>query len=260
MALAKTLRVTKWAMARATRAIVTNAVDAVAFILAFAAVAAVFIAAAATTILQCRCPQHSHCSGCCHHPSLQHSNQTAMAWASGGQAIATMAMVTATKRAMVMTTRWRAAKRVMATVARVMKMATKRAMVSVARVMATVTERATSIDGEGNGVGGKSNSDGSEEGNSKGGKSNGYGNKEGNGDGGKIDGDSNKEGNGKGGQWQGREEVRRWRLWWRATKRAMARAATGNGYGKEGGGRSMAATMGAAQRTRPLALQMERGG
>jgi hypothetical protein len=39
---------------------------------------------------------------------------------------------------------------------------------------------------------------------------------------------------------------------------------TGNGYGKEGGGQAAAATMamgmGTAQRTWPLALQLERGG
>ncbi len=61
------------------------------------------------------------------------------------------------------------------------------------------------------------------------------------------------------------------------TKRAMARAAramvtamkramatngdnTGNGYGEEGGRCSMAAMMGTAQRTGPLALRLERGG
>jgi hypothetical protein len=62
------------------------------------------------------------------------------------------------------------------------------------------------------------------------------------------------------------------------TKRAMARAAramamekkkaimatnndnTGNGYGEEDDGRLMSATMGTAQRTRPLALRLERGG
>jgi hypothetical protein len=60
MALAKTLWVTKSAMARATRVIVTNAVAAVAVVLASAVAAAVFIAAATTTIPQCHCPQHSH--------------------------------------------------------------------------------------------------------------------------------------------------------------------------------------------------------
>jgi hypothetical protein len=47
-----------------------------------------------------------------------------------------------------------------------------------------------------------------------------------------------------------------------ATKRAMATNGNnmGNGYGKEGGGRSTSGTMGTAQRTRPLALQLERGG
>ncbi len=92
MALAKTLRVTKWAMARATRAIVTNAVAAAAVILASAVAAAVFIAAAATTIAQRRRPQRSHCSGCRHHPPLRHGNQMAMAWA-----MATEAMATATR-------------------------------------------------------------------------------------------------------------------------------------------------------------------
>jgi hypothetical protein len=57
----------KWAMARATRVIVTNAAAA---ILASAVMSAIFIAAAAITIAQCHHPQHSHCSGCCHHPPL----------------------------------------------------------------------------------------------------------------------------------------------------------------------------------------------
>jgi hypothetical protein len=70
MALATILQVMKWAMAMVTRAIVTNAVAAVATVLAFAVMAAVFFAAAATTITQRHCPQHSNCSGCCHHPSL----------------------------------------------------------------------------------------------------------------------------------------------------------------------------------------------
>jgi hypothetical protein len=65
MASAKMLRVTKWAMARATRAIVTNAIAAIADILASAVAAAVFIAAATTTIAQCCCSQRSNCSGCC---------------------------------------------------------------------------------------------------------------------------------------------------------------------------------------------------
>ncbi len=47
-----------------------------------------------------------------------------------------------------------------------------------------------------------------------------------------------------------------------ATKRAMATNGNnkGNGYGKEGDGRLMAATMGTARRTGPLALRLERGG
>jgi hypothetical protein len=51
-----------------------------------------------------------------------------------------------------------------------------------------------------------------------------------------------------------------------ATKRAMVTNGdnTGNGYGKEGDGRLMAATMamgmGKAQRTGPFKLQLERGG
>jgi hypothetical protein len=51
-----------------------------------------------------------------------------------------------------------------------------------------------------------------------------------------------------------------------ATKRAMANNGDnkGNGYGKEGGRRLLAATktmgIGTAQRTRPLAQQLERGG
>jgi hypothetical protein len=52
MTLATMLQVTKWAMARVTRAIITNAIAAIAVILPSADVAAVFIAAAATTIAQ----------------------------------------------------------------------------------------------------------------------------------------------------------------------------------------------------------------
>jgi hypothetical protein len=89
IALATTLWVTKWAMVRATRAIITNAVAAVAVILASAVAAAIFITAAATTIAQRCCPQRSHCSGCHHHPPLWHSNQTAMAWAIAVEAMAT---------------------------------------------------------------------------------------------------------------------------------------------------------------------------
>jgi hypothetical protein len=70
IALVMMLRVTKWAMARATRVIVTNTIAPIAFILASAVAAALFITAADTTIAQCHCPQHSHCSGCCHHPPL----------------------------------------------------------------------------------------------------------------------------------------------------------------------------------------------
>jgi hypothetical protein len=46
------------------------------------------------------------------------------------------------------------------------------------------------------------------------------------------------------------------------TKRAMATNDDnmGNGYGEEDDGRLMAVTMGTARRTRPLALQLERGG
>jgi hypothetical protein len=50
MMLTMTLLVTKWAMARAMRAIFTNANAATAIILASAVMAAVFIAAVATTI------------------------------------------------------------------------------------------------------------------------------------------------------------------------------------------------------------------
>jgi hypothetical protein len=64
------LRVTKWAMARATRAIITNAVAAVAVILSSAVTAAAVIAAAATTITKHHCSQCSHCSGCSHRPPL----------------------------------------------------------------------------------------------------------------------------------------------------------------------------------------------
>jgi hypothetical protein len=80
-----------------------------------------------------------------------------------------------------------------------------------------------------------------------------------------MDGYANKQGKGKGWQegWQRRLE-------WQATKRAMPKAtkrvmatdgdSTGNGYGKEGGGHSTMVMMGMAQRTHPLALQLERGG
>ncbi len=54
------LQVTKWAMARATRAIVTNAVAAVAVVLSSAVTAAAVIAAATTTITQRNRPQCSH--------------------------------------------------------------------------------------------------------------------------------------------------------------------------------------------------------
>ncbi len=71
--------------------IITNAVAAIAIILASAVTAAIFIAAATTTIAQRHRPQRSHCSGCCHHPPLRHSNQMAMAWAMVTEAMA-MAM------------------------------------------------------------------------------------------------------------------------------------------------------------------------
>jgi hypothetical protein len=47
-----------------------------------------------------------------------------------------------------------------------------------------------------------------------------------------------------------------------ATKRAMATNGNNrdNGYGEEGGGCLRAATRGVAQRTRPLALRLERVG
>ncbi len=47
-----------------------------------------------------------------------------------------------------------------------------------------------------------------------------------------------------------------------AIKKVMATKVNnrGNGYNKEGNGRLMAAIMGMARRTRPLALQLERGG
>ncbi len=69
--------------------IVTNAIAAVAIVLASAVVASVFIATATTTIAQRHCPQHSHYSGCRHHPPLQHSNRTGMAWAMAMEAMAT---------------------------------------------------------------------------------------------------------------------------------------------------------------------------
>jgi hypothetical protein len=56
MALAMTLQVTKWAMARATKVIITNAVAAIAIVPASAVAAANFIAAADTTIAQRNCP------------------------------------------------------------------------------------------------------------------------------------------------------------------------------------------------------------
>jgi hypothetical protein len=84
--------VTKWAMARGTRTIVTNAVAAVTVVLASAVTAATVIAAAATTITQRHCPQCSHCSGCCHcPPPLQHCNQTVMVWVMAMEAMVTAA-------------------------------------------------------------------------------------------------------------------------------------------------------------------------
>jgi hypothetical protein len=119
---------------------------------------------------------------------------------------------------------------------------------------------------EGNGDGGKSDGNGNKEGKGKGGKSDGYEDEEGNGDGGKIDGNSYKEGNGKGGKRfsngnsgggpQKRAMARAARAMAMATKRVMATNSdnTGNGYGKEGGGRLAAMTTGTARRTHPLAL------
>ncbi len=56
--------------------------------------------------------------------------------------------------------------------------------------------------------------------------------------------------------------VRAARVMVTATKRVMATNGdnTGNGYGKEGGGRLTVAMMGTVQRTQPLALRLERGG
>jgi hypothetical protein len=100
--------------------------------------------------------------------------------------------------------------------------------------------------------------------------------------------DGNKEGRGKSNKGGGHQRER-WLLRlkltqqrvWRAMKRAMTRAAwvmatatkrvmatngnnMGNSYGKEGGGRSLAATMamgmGTAQRIQPLTQQLERVG
>jgi hypothetical protein len=68
-------------MARTIRALITNAVATVAVVLTSAVAAAIFIAAATTTITQRHCPQRSHCSGCQQRPPLQHHNQTAIAWA-----------------------------------------------------------------------------------------------------------------------------------------------------------------------------------
>jgi hypothetical protein len=63
---------------------------AIAVVLASAVATAVLNAAAATTIAQCHCPQRSHCSGCCHHPPLQHRNQMAMAWAMATERVVPM--------------------------------------------------------------------------------------------------------------------------------------------------------------------------
>jgi hypothetical protein len=84
----------------------------------------------------------------------------------------------------------RATKRAIGRVARVMMTATKRAIVTVAKVMATAMKRAMLTVGEGNVIDGKS--DGRQ---------------------------------GRRGQGRRREEVRRRRLWWRGTKRAMETAA-----------------------------------
>jgi hypothetical protein len=95
----------KVGMARATRAIITNAVATIAVSLASAVTAAIFIAAAATTIAQCHCPHCSHYSGCCHRPPLHHRNQTAIAWAMATEAMAmatrVVAMATVTTRAII---------------------------------------------------------------------------------------------------------------------------------------------------------------
>ncbi len=141
---------------------------------------------------------------------------------------------------------------------------------------------------KGNVDGSKINGDGNKEG--KGGKSNGNSDKEGNG-GSSNNGNGNKEARTKAARGmilatkraRERARVARWmamatkraratatrvagkkKAIARATKRAMVMATTramvtngnnmGNGYGKEGGGRLMAATMGTVQRTRPLAL------
>ncbi len=64
------LWVTKWAIARASSVIVTNAVAAVAIVLSSAVTSAAIIAAVTTTITQHHCPQCSHCSGCSHCPPL----------------------------------------------------------------------------------------------------------------------------------------------------------------------------------------------
>jgi hypothetical protein len=75
------------------KAIVTNTIAAIAIVLATTVTAANCIAAADTTIAQCRCPQRSHYSGCRHHPPLQHRNQMAMVWVMVTEAMATVTRV-----------------------------------------------------------------------------------------------------------------------------------------------------------------------
>jgi hypothetical protein len=72
----------KVGMAMVTRAIIINPVAAIAVVLTSAVNAAVFIAAATTTIAQ-HC-----CSGCLHCPPLWHRNQMAIAWAMAMEAMA----------------------------------------------------------------------------------------------------------------------------------------------------------------------------
>jgi hypothetical protein len=73
-------------MVRVPQVIITNVVAAVAVVLASTVMAAIFIAAAATAIFQCHCPQRSHCRGCHLCPPLQHRNQMAMTFGMAKEA------------------------------------------------------------------------------------------------------------------------------------------------------------------------------
>jgi hypothetical protein len=75
-----------------------------------------------------------------------------------------------------------------------------------------------------------------------------------------MDGDADKEEKGEGGKRDGGKRFDDGDSGGGLQKRANAIAAMGSGYGKEGGWRLMVATIGVVGWTRPLALQLEKGG